>query len=99
MKFKSKKAEILFGIVMSLFMVIGMEIYNLSLHFGHVENWMFIDIWHLNQVPMIACIVFVIENFFAGPIARKNCFKLVDTKKDNPLFITLVMAGDRKSIV
>lgn len=90
--FKSKKEEVIFALIMSLVMAIGMETYNLSLNNGGLKLWMFAYIWHLNQVPLMASIVFIMEYFIAGPKALSNAHKLVDYKKDNKLFITIITA-------
>ena len=38
-------------------------------------------------------IVFIMEHFIAGPIARKRAFKLVTPGKDNPMLVTVTIAG------
>lgn len=90
---KTKSQEIIFALMMSLAMVFGMEHYNLGIDNGGFQMWMFKAAWHLKDIPLMTMIVFIMEHFVAGPIAQKRAFKLVTPGKDNPLLITLAVAG------
>lgn len=54
---------------------------------------MFKAAWHWKDIPLMTAIVFIMEHFIAGPIARKRAFKLVTPGKDNPLLVTVTIAG------
>jgi hypothetical protein len=90
--FKNKKSEILFGILVSILMAIGMELYNLSLNNGGLSSWMFTYIWNIKEVPMMSIIVFIMEHFIACPIVNKKCKNLINNN-DNKLIIILIRTG------
>ncbi|MET0017796.1 DUF2798 domain-containing protein [Oscillibacter sp.] len=90
---KTKFQEIMFALLMSLAMAFGMEHYNLGIGHGGFAMWMFKAAWHWKDIPLMTAIVFIMEHFIAGPIARKRAFKLVTPGKDNPLLVTVTIAG------
>jgi len=90
---KTKLQKSAFSFVMSLAMVIGMEHYNLAIINGGFQMWMFRAAWHWTDIPMMTCIVFVMEHFIAGPIAMRRAMRLVAPGKENPLLVTLTIAG------
>ena len=79
---KTKFQEIIFALLMSLAMAFGMEHYNLGIGHGGFDMWMFKAAWHWKDIPLMTVIVFIMEHFIAGPIARKRAFKLVTPGKD-----------------
>ena len=89
---KTKSQELAFAWMMSLAMAFGMEQYNLGIVNGGFEMWMFKAAWHWTEVPLMTCIVFVMEHYIAGPIARRHAMKLVTPGKDNPFFVTAMVS-------
>ena len=89
---RTKSQELVFALMMSFAMAFGMEHYNLGIGNGGFEMWMFKAAWHWTDVPLMTCIVFVMEHFFAGPIAARHARKLVMPGKDNPFFVTAMVS-------
>jgi len=87
---KTLKQEIVFGIVMVLFMVYAMICYNLSIAFNGLSNIVFIEA--LKELPIMALIAFVVEELFVGKLARKITFNKLNPKETNPLFITILIS-------
>lgn len=90
---KTKFQKLAFAFVMSFAMAFGMEHYNLGIGNGGFQMWMFRAAWHWTDIPLMTCIVFVMEHFIAGPIAMRHAMRLVTPGKDNPLLVTLTVAG------
>lgn len=89
---RTKSQELVFALMMSFAMAFGMEHYNLGIGNGGFEMWMFKAAWHWTDVPLMTGIVFVMEHFFAGPIAVRHAMKLVTPGKDNPFFVTAMVS-------
>lgn len=86
---KTKVEKIIFGIIMSLFMVYGMEVYNQALlHGGLVNSGFGMDIKELLGLSLV---VFVIENLYGGALARKLAFKVVTPGKDREIFVIVAV--------
>lgn len=90
---KTKFQQVIFALIMSLVMAFGMEHYNLALNNGGLNAHIFATAWKWTEVPRMTAIVFIMEFFIVGPVARRKAAKLVTPERDNPLFITLVTAG------
>lgn len=78
---------------MSFAMVIGMEHYNLAIINGSFKMWMFSAARRWTDIPMMTCIVLVMEHFIAGPIAMRRAMRLVTPGKENPLLVKLTIVG------
>lgn len=87
---KTKFQKIIFGIIMALVMVYGMEVYNTSLIHGGLSNSLFLI--PLGELLLLGITVIVLETLVGGPLARKLAFKLVDPKKDKPIIIILAIS-------
>ncbi len=72
---KTKVEKLVFGVLMSLCMVYGMEVYNQALRLGGLtKSGMLIN---LKELLGLALLVFVIENLYGGRMARKLAFHVV----------------------
>lgn len=72
---KTKAEKLVFGVLMSLCMVYGMEVYNQALRSGGLtKTGMLIS---PKELFGLALLVFVIENLYGGRLARKLAFHVV----------------------
>lgn len=84
---QTKVEKIIFGVLMSLFMVYGMEIYNQALLAGGLTNSGFT--MNIKEWIVLAIIVFAIENIYGGRIARLLAFRITTPGKDREAFVIL----------
>ena len=84
---KNKFQEVVFGIIMVIFMVYAMVCYNISLNLGGLSNKVFL--MALSELPLMCPIAFILEALFVGKIAKGFTFKIFNPQKDNPFLITL----------
>ncbi|HWQ07987.1 MAG TPA: DUF2798 domain-containing protein [Holophaga sp.] len=87
---RTSSQKILFGVLMALAMVYGMEVYNASIRSGALLNASF-------QVPpleiLLLCgVVILLETFVGGPLARRLAFKVVDPGRDRPVFVIVAVS-------
>lgn len=82
--------KFLFGTMMSLVMVYGMEVYNASLRNGALLNSSFMI--PLDEMIFLTVIVFVIQTLLGGPLARKLAFSLPVRELKNPSVITFTVS-------
>jgi len=86
---KTKSQKILFSIMMSFMMVYGMEVYNGALIHKGLTNALFL--LHVGELLLLMLSVVVLETLIGGPLARRLAFGFVDTKKDRPIAVVLVV--------
>ena len=86
---KTKFQDFIFSLMMGFAMTYAMELYNLSLNHGGLENQIFIDVFQDVFIMMI--IVICMEKLIAGRVARKLAFRIVDPQNDKPIFVTLAI--------
>lgn len=87
---KTKFQKLVFGTMMALIMVYGMEVYNAALRNGGLTQEAFvIPIW---EVVVMGLLVMVLEAVLAGPLARKIAFKIIDGKDAGRLTETLALS-------
>ncbi len=87
---KTKFQDFIFALIMVVLMVYCMTFYNMVLEFGltyTIFQKAFLGMW----VEAVAA--FFAQKFIAGPIARKLTFRFFKPGTDNPILITIVMAG------
>lgn len=89
MKKKNIIDEIIFTAMMSITMAYAMELYNKVLLTGEITYFLFLDV--LKEIWWVSIIVFLVQTFFGGPIARKLAFSIVDPKVDRPFIITFAI--------
>lgn len=87
---KTKFQKVIFGIMMALVMVYGMEVYNASLRIGGLSNSAFII--PIYEMFMLVITVIVLETLIGGPLAQKLAYKFVDPEKDKPIVIILTIS-------
>jgi len=87
---KTATQRIVFGIIMALVMVYGMEVYNAALRNGGLTNSVFLI--PAGELAVLSLLVMALETFIGGPLARRLAFRLVDPEKDRPIVITLTIS-------
>ena len=88
---KTTGQKILFGLLMSFFMVLAMELYNTAFRFGGMSNACWIPA--LMELRLMLPICFVMSFFFLDPLAQRIAFAQVTPGADRPILVTLVRAG------
>ena len=97
---ETKGEKILFGILMSVLMTGGMEVYNNAIQMGYatlpgglsnMRNGVFLAA--LGEVWYMCVIVFVISEAFGNRIGHALASRIIRPEKDNPFFITLIISG------
>ena len=82
---KTKKEQIVYGIMMVLVMVYGMICYNISINMGGLNNQVFL--FALGDLIYMAPIALIVESLFVSKIAMKNAFNIIKPEENNMLFI------------
>lgn len=79
-----------FGAMMALVMVYGMEVYNASLKIGKLSRTCFgIPLW---EVMLLGVIVVLLDTAIGGPVASRLVRKFVDPRKSKPIAKILAMS-------
>ncbi len=86
---KTKSQKILFSILMSFFMVYGMEVYNRAVLNKGMTNELFL--LPVGELAVLMMIVIALETLIGGPLARKLAFRLVDPQNDRPFAVILTI--------
>lgn len=96
---KTKTQRIIFGILMSMTMAYGMEIYNVAikqgLHslpggFSNMTNHIFLDA--LIEAAYMWILVFIFSNLWGNRIGHKLAERIIQPGHDNPYFITIIIS-------
>lgn len=96
---KTKKQGILFGILMSMTMAYGMEVYNVAIKMGYntmpggfsnMTNQVFLDA--LIEAAYMWIFVFIFSNLWGNKIGHAIADKIIRPKQDNPFFITVMIS-------
>ncbi len=97
---KTKLQGILFGIIMSITMAYGMEIYNIAWKMGiptlpgGFSNMTNIVFWEAAIEASYMCIfVFIFSNLWGNRLGHALAHRLVDPANDHEFFCTLVTSG------
>lgn len=97
---KSKTQRILFGVIMSYSMAIGMEIYNSAIQAGlHLQAGGFTNLTYgvvgkaLTEALFMGVIVIVVSELWGNRLGGKLASKVCDPAKDNPFFCRLMRQG------
>lgn len=86
---KTKRQELVFGLIMVCLMCYFMTAYNMSLQSG--LSWSVL--WKaLCALPLVAVVAFTIEGLVVGKLARKAVFKALDARKMPPIVITVAIS-------
>lgn len=85
---KTKFQNLIFTLMTVILMAYSMIVYSIATNSteGLVNQTFLIA---LKEIPLEGIIVFVLAYFVASPIAKKLAFRIVNPKKDNPMFIIL----------
>ena len=88
---QTKGQGVVFGILMSVFMAYGMELYNVAAKVGGMENKVF---WlALKEAAFMCVFVFVFSTLFGNRVGRSLAFRHVTPGQDNPFFITIMISS------
>lgn len=97
---KTKKEGIIFGIIMSMSMAYGMEVYNVAIKMGlntmagGFSNMTNIVFWEaLKEAAYMWIFVFIFSNLWGNRIGHALASRIIRPDKDNPFFITLMISG------
>lgn len=88
---KTKLEELVYGLLMTLFMVLAMELYNTGLRMGGLTNAGILAA--LPETLIIFPICFVMGFCFVDRFAPRIAFRLVDPAVDRPIFVILARAS------
>lgn len=88
---KTKFQEFIYGVLMTFFMVLAMELYNTGMRMGGLPN----DALPLalHEMTFMFPICFVMGFCFIDRLAPKIAFRMATPGVDNPLFVILVRAS------
>ena len=84
---QTKVEKLIFGVLMSLSMVYGMETYNQALLAGGLVNSGFT--MSIKELLILSVIVFAVENIYGGRLARKLAFRIVTPGVDKSALVIL----------
>lgn len=96
----TKKQGILFGVIMSITMAYGMEVYNVAIKqgyntmpggFSNMTNAVFWDA--LVEAAYMWIFVFIFSNLWGNRIGHGLADKIIRPGEDNPFFITLMISS------
>ena len=97
---ETKGEKIFFGILMSVLMTGGMEVYNNAIQMGYatlpgglsnMRNAVFPDAF--KEAAFMWIFVFIFSNLWGNRIGHALAARIVRPEKDNPFFITLIISG------
>lgn len=88
---KTKFQDFIYTIIMVIVMVYGMVCYNTAINVGGMQNFIFLDA--LKELPIMGTIAFLLEFFWIGKLSQKLAFRLVNPKKDKPIFVTIAISS------
>lgn len=96
---KTRGEKIVFGILMSVTMAIGMEVYNVAIKMGYntmpgglsnMVNQVFPDA--LVEASTMCIFVFLFSNLWGNRLGHALAAKVIHPEQDNPFFITLMIS-------
>lgn len=97
---KTKTQGIVFGIIMSMTMAYGMEVYNVASKMGYTtmaggfSNMTNIVFWEaLKEAAYMWIFVFIFSNLWGNRIGHRLADKIIRPGQDNPFFITLMISS------
>lgn len=97
---KTRLQGVLFGVLMSVTMAYGMEVYNiavkLGLHampggFSNMTNGVFLDA--LAEAAYMWVFVFIFSNLWGNRLGHKLAGRVIRRGEDNPFYVTLMISG------
>ena len=88
---KTKFQDFVYTLIMVIVMVYGMVCYNISLNVRGLQNFVFLEA--LKELPIMGTAAFLLEFFVIGKLSQKLAFRLIDPKKEKPIFIVLAISS------
>lgn len=97
---KTKLQGILFGVLMSITMAYGMEVYNIAVKMGfqtmpgglsNMTNQVFLDA--LTETAYMWVFVFIFSSLWGNRLGHKLAERIIRHGEDNPFFVTLMISG------
>jgi hypothetical protein len=97
---KTRLQGILFGVLMSITMAYGMEVYNIAVKMGYhtmpggfsnMTNRVFLDA--LVEAAYMWIFVFIFSNLWGNRLGHKLAERVIRHGQDNPFYITLMISG------
>ena len=103
---KNKLQGVVFGLIMSYSMAIGMEVYNMALKAGiqalpgGLSNMTYGVFWDaLKEAAYMGLIVFVFSNLWGNRMGARFASKVSDPQRDNPYFCQLMRQAGTVAIM
>lgn len=97
---KNKTQGIIFGVLMSMTMAYGMEVYNVAIKMGlntmpgGLSNMTNIVFWEaLKEAAYMWIFVFIFSNLWGNRIGHGIAHRIIRPGQDNPFFITLMISS------
>lgn len=84
---QTKTQGAVFGLLMSYFMALGMEVANVAHKLGAMSNAVFLPA--LKETVFMGVIVFVVSMLYGSRAGQHIAHKFVRPGRDNPLLVTL----------
>ena len=88
---QTKTQGAVFGLLMSYFMALGMEVANVAHKLGAMSNAVFLPA--LKETAFMGAIVFVVSMLYGSRAGQHIAHKFVRQGRDNPLLVTLAVSG------
>lgn len=97
---KTRSEKLVFGVLMSVTMAVGMEVYNVAIKMGYntmpgglsnMVNQVFPDA--LVEASYMWIFVFLFSNLWGNRLGHALAAKLIRPEQDNPFFITLMISS------
>ncbi len=88
---KTKLQEVVYGLLMTFFMVLAMEFYNTGLRMQGLTNAGMLEA--VKEMALIFPVCFVMGFFFVDRFAPKIAYRMFTPGKDKPIFVTLARAS------
>lgn len=97
---ETKTEKIIFGVLMSVTMAIGMEVYNVAIKMGYnampgglsnMTNQVFPDA--LVEATYMWIFVFLFSNLWGNRLGHALAARIIRPEQDNPFFITLMISS------
>ena len=95
---KTKFQGLIFGVIMSVTMALGMEVYNIAIKLGYqtlpgglsnMTNEVFL--LALKEVTYMWLLVFLFSNLWGNRLGRALAERIIRPQQDNPFFIMLMI--------
>lgn len=88
---KTKFQEFIYGLIMTFFMVLAMELYNTGLRLHGLTNAAILHSY--SDILIIFPICFISGFFFVDRLAPKVAFQMVTPGEDKPVFVILARSS------